>query len=238
MPTVAKYVEIARDYLRDFPRFFNVRLTGHGLDQAYEIPHENIKPDSLVVTVGGLAVTDYTLYSRDGFLRFTAPPADESQIYIEGEYFEWINDEDFARYVGYALDQFETSEGADNLFDNIETNPDLINVIALTGMLEALWALWTETGREIDVSSPEVSVPLRQRHSQLTNMIQIWQSELDERMQMLNVGRSKLEVLHARRVSRTTGRLVPIFQEQEIEDRGRPKRVRIPSNDLRVTGEP
>ena len=97
-------------------------------------------------------------------------------------------------------------------------NPDFPQILATAAAVEALWAEYTHAARQIDVSSPEVSIPVRQRVEQLGSLLQMKIEELRRMEAASNVGRYKIEMFTLRRISKTTGRYVPIFKGQEYDD--------------------
>jgi hypothetical protein len=216
----------ARDLIADPRTFFSHELTGHGTARAYELPVMNVDPNELVVTINGTPVppSEYELIERDGYIRFATPPAQGDIIAVEGFWWAWFSDVDLSRYVGYAWDNYLQAETLDSdeedLIELLENNPDFNNVLALAGTVEALWAEVTAAARAIETSSPEVSVPAQQRYGSLLNLLQMKLEELRKAEAYLNVGRYKIEMFDLRRVSRTTGRLVPIYKAREIDEFG------------------
>ena len=78
---------------------------------------------------------------------------------------------------------------------------------------------------DIDVSTAEgTHVPRSQRWRQIISQIDILTSKYKELAAMMGVGLYAPEVFDMRRVSRSTGRLVPIFLDREYDETGPPIR--------------
>lgn len=213
------FIQVTRDRLADPRRFFSQEITGKGNTKTYRLQAINVDPKGLDVTVNAERRDDFTLESEEGYIRFlTNPPAMGDAILVEGFYWDWFTDTSLSRYIGYAIDNYQNAEGEERFEDLFIENPDFRNVLAMAAAVEALWAEWTTAARQIDTASPEVSIPVRQRFEQLERLLQAKLEELRKAEEALNIGRYKIEMLTLRRVSRTTGRLVPIFKPQEYDD--------------------
>jgi hypothetical protein len=93
-------------------------------------------------------------------------------------------------------------------------------------IVHALWSLSMELMLDIDVSTPEgMFIPARQRYAQVLQMLGAFESEYQDKASMLGMGLGALEMLRLRRISKTTGRYVPMYRDREIDDPTRPDRV-------------
>ena len=224
--TVDTVTTIARSYLRDFPRFFQVAFDN--VSRTYEIGHPNIDKDSLYVAVYSsntpteLAASAFSLDARNGIMRLTSTPAANSRLMIEGYYYEWVLPDDLAYYAHHAIE-----EHVYNLSIPLENMSDIvINTIGLATVVKALWALLGEYSRDIDVMTSEsVHIPGSQRFRMVQGLLEYWQREYENQARALNIGISRIEVLNLSRVSRTTNRYIPIYIAREIGDYGPTKRV-------------
>lgn len=244
MPTAiaAPVLQAARDALGDPRRFFEDEVTGTGTKTTFRLGYTNIDPKDLSVMVAANVLrpdvsTGYEPVDLDeGYIRFATPPAEGAIITVSGFYWDWFSDTKLLRYIGYAATNYQTAEGVDRLADLLEDNGDLNVVLGMAGAVEALWAAWVAASREIDVSSPEVTISARQRFQQMGEMLERVTANLREAEAALNVGRYKIEMFTLRRVSRTTNRLVPIFKDQEWDDfLIYPERILPPIDDGTVT---
>jgi hypothetical protein len=104
-------------------------------------------------------------------------------------------------------------------------------LVALRATIDALWALATDASTDIDIASADgTSVPRSQRFTQLREQIDGMTARYNQLCAMLNVGLNSIEMSKIRRVSRTTNRLVPIFEDREYDDYDYPRRQLPPIN--------
>ena len=81
----------ARNYLRDFPRFFQLDFDATG--RTFDLGHLNI--DSTIIWVatyaGGtttqLTTSQFSLDERNGLLRLASTPSSGTKVLVEGYYF-------------------------------------------------------------------------------------------------------------------------------------------------------
>ena len=220
MATVSDISNIARTYLRDFPRFFQVTFDVAG--RTYELGHTNIDADSLWIatytsngTTTELSASSYSLDERNGILRLASLPAAGSKIMIEGYYYEWVTPTDLSFYTQRAIEKHIRGLGI-----GIEQMSDvLINAIGIAAITECLWALMTEFSRDIDViTSESVHIPASQRFRMVQGLLAQWEAEYKRHATALNIGIDRIEIFSLRRVSRTTNRLVPLYRPKEFGD--------------------
>lgn len=220
MATLSDISNIARTYLRDFPRFFQVTFDPVG--RTYELGHTNIDSSSLWVAVythGGATVelspSAYSLDERNGILRLLSTPGVGTKILIEGYYYEWVTPADLTFYTNRAFEKHVR-----NLGIGIEEMSDvLINAIGIATICESLWALMTEYSRDIDViTSESVHIPASQRFRMVQSLLAQWEGEYQKHATALNIGIDRIEVFSLRRTSRTTNRLVPLYKPKEFGD--------------------
>lgn len=217
---------ISRNFLRDFPKFFQVAFDN--VSRTYELGHPNIDADSLYIAVytsttpTELAASAFSLDARNGILRLGSTPAANSRLMVEGYYYEWIMPEDLEFYAHHSLDEhlYNLSISADNLSDVA------LNTVSMGAIVKALWALLTEYSRDIDVMTSEsVHIPGSQRFRMVQSLLEYWQKEYETQARAMNIGLNRIEVMTLSRVSRTTNRYVPIYLAREIGDYGPVKRV-------------
>lgn len=183
----------------------------------------------------------YALDERNGLLRVMAPPTGDpdadpdpippgfpanSYINVEGYHYEWLTDKTLKYYVTNVIAEHSFHKPNWNLTTVSDVEAD---VIALGAAVEAMYGLLVEYSRDIDISTPEaVSMALSQRFRQVqallfgpTGLI----GRYKEKAAMLGIGLDRVEVMTMRRVSRATGRLVPVYKNREFDDISRPKRM-------------
>jgi hypothetical protein len=206
----------ARTLLRDFPKFFQTVSKEGG--RTYDMGHPNVVGDGLYVASMAAdtvtAVSGYDVDSRNGMLRLTESIASGAELLVEGYYYEWISPDDMAFYSQIAIDEH------DNLGVPLSSATEAVkNVIARYAIVQALWALVAEFSRDIDVvTSESVHIPASQRYRMVLELLGSYEAKYREQAAALNIGIGRMQVLTLRRVSRTTGRLVPVIKPKEIGD--------------------
>ena len=229
MATQADVIEVARNFLRDFPRFFQV--TRPKVGYTYQLGHRNIDATSVWVatetsgTATPLTSDQYSIRERDGVLRIDqgVDLSTVDNIMIEGDYYEWLTPGDLTFYSQHAIDlTFVTLHGV-----SLETaSKPLVDVTGMATVVHALWGLLTEFSRDVDViASESVHIPASQRFRMVQAMLAQWEEEYQRHARALNIGIERIEVFNLRRRSRTTERLVPIYREREIGDFGPLERI-------------
>ena len=168
-------------------------------------------------------VFGYQLDERNGLLRLSAPitggfPAG-TYVNVEGYYYTWVTDEDLVFFVENIVAEHQYHRPEFVLSDVSDVEAD---AIALGSAVEALWSQLIEFARDIDISTPEaVSVPATQRYRQMEDLLFSPTGLVNKyktKTQMLGIGLEKSEMFHLRRISRTTGRLVPVYKSREWDD--------------------
>jgi hypothetical protein len=219
-------MQLARNYLRDFPKFFQTSFDGLG--RTYELGNLNVDKTSLwIATVTNNVVTElttsqYSLDERNGVLRLATTPVANTKIMIEGYYYEWILPVDLQFYAERSINfHIPTID-----VPLEQANAAVLDVVGLGALVEALQALMTEYARDIDVMTSEsIHIPGSQRFRMLQSLVQQWEVEYRKHANNLNIGPERIAQFSLRRVSRTTNRLVPLFKSKELGDYGPMERI-------------
>jgi hypothetical protein len=219
-------VQLARTYLRDFPKFFQVSFDAIG--RTYELGQTNVDNSTLWIasTTGAsateLTTSDYSIDNRNGILRLANTPTSGTKIMVEGYYYEWILPEDLQFYAERSINYHIPT-----IHIPLEqANAAVLDVIGIGALVEALQALMTEYARDIDVMTSEsVHIPASGRFRMLQGLVQQWETEYRKHANNLNIGPESLQQFNLRRVSRTTNRFVPLFQPKELGDYGPRTRI-------------
>lgn len=248
MPSIESLMDSSRTYMRDHKRYFQSTVARQDGTRTFQLPHPNVAPGGLYVTaVGNGSVfqgipngeaTDtsfgFQLDERNGLIRLMSPPTGGfpggTYINAEGYYYTWVTDSDLIFFVEntVAEHQYHRPDFVLSAVSDVEAD-----AIALGSSVEALWSQLIEFSRDIDISTPEaVSVPATQRYRQLEDLLFSPSGLVNKyktKAQMLNIGLERVEMFHLRRVSRTTGRLVPVYKSREWDDASRPLRLFPPN---------
>ena len=222
----------ARNYLRDFPRFFQLDFDATG--RTFDLGHLNIDSTKIwVATYAGgtttqLTTSQFSLDDRNGLLRLATTPSSGTKVLVEGYYFEWLLPADLTFYATLALNQH-----MHNLdMDKEQLTAVVKDVIGIDAMIESLWGLMTEYSRDIDITTSEaVHIPASQRFRMVQQLLQFWTAEYEKKARALNIGLDRIEVFNLRRPSRTTNRLVPVQKSRELGDYGPIERIYSPIDD-------
>lgn len=244
----------------DFEEGFESRVVSDGRSRRLEIPEEVVSPAGLTVEVfdvNGVSVGDLTAGSdfqmdyRAGVLVLdTALPAGQ-EVIIGGTHHQFFTDDELDLFVrSAALKHTHSAESLSVyrdalhfrhfLYSNqtIDTVPPVEHhVLALAAAVEALEVIRSDSAFDIDVTTAEgTSLPRTERFRNIGELIATKQARYDDLCAKLGVGLGRVEVFTVRRVSRTTGRLVPVYVDREYDDvRTPPLRVFAPRN-LGVSG--
>lgn len=229
--TTEKVTYIARNFLRDYPKFFQVAFDAVG--RTYELGNPNIDGDSLwvatystgaptTITTNTSASAYYTLDDRNGILRFNTSFPTASKIMVEGYYYEWVLPKDLEFYANHAIEQhiYNLPVALENMSDIV------VDTIGMACVVEALWGLLTEYSRDIDVMTSEsVHIPASQRFRMVQSLLDYWSRAYEKQAKALNIGLDRIEIMNLRRVSRTTNRLVPLYKSKELGEYGPIERI-------------
>lgn len=231
MTTVAEISEIARNYLRDFPKFFQVSFDISG--RTYELGRPNIDVTTFWAasfSTGAsvstpLTASDYSLDARNGVLRLSSSYPAGTKLMVEGYQYQWLTPTDLDFYSQMAINL--NTHNVD--FDINSASQAVKDVIGINALVEALWGLLTEFSRDIDVMTSEsIHIPASQRFRMVQSLLDMWETEYTKRAKALNIGLDRIEVFNLRRVSRTTNRLVPLYKAKEVGDFSPMERIWLP----------
>ena len=228
-------VELARTYLRDFPKFFQVNFDAVG--RTFELGQPNIDTSTIwVARVTGASVTaltsaDYSIDARNGIVRLAATPAANSKLLVEGYYYEWLLPADLEFYSVRSINFHAPTINV----PLEQASPAVLDVIGIGALVEALQALMTEFARDIDVMTSEsIHIPGSQRFRMLQSLCQQWEIEYRKRANNLNIGPERIEQFSLRRVSRSTNRLVPLYKAKELGEYGPMERIFVEDSEGQI----
>lgn len=262
-PASSAHVAI-RDRMRlelgDFQEGFQASVQGDGLTRRFDLPEEVISASGLSVMVtppnGGSPAplaenTDWTMDYRAGIITLVSPLANDAVLTVTGQHFQFFTDDELALFIRSAALKHTHNEQSLQVYrdlngfkhylysdQTVDTLPPVeYHPVALLAAIEALEVIQTDAAYDIDVTTAEgTSLPRAERFTNISSLIAAKQARYDDICQKLGVGLGRIEVFTVRRVSRTTGRLVPVYLPQEYDEvRMPPVRVYAPRN-LGATG--
>lgn len=237
MATLSSLVERVRMELGDLGQSFVETIVSDGSTERFQLQYSPLNGESLVVIVdsGTPPVTDISattaVEEQSGVLVLAAAPAAASVLTISGTHYRYFTNAEIETILTTALAQHSArrtdSLGRDLTLENlpfIEEYP-----VAIYATTLALYTLATDAAFDIDIQAPDgVTIPRSERYRQLMEMIQQRQEQYKELCVQLGIGMYSIDVFTFRRKSKMTGRYVPVFTAQEVDDRSWPKRADIP----------
>lgn len=230
MATLSEINDRVRLELGDQAQAFVQTFTGDGTSTVWNLNLYPVDAATLVVKVNGTPVSA-AVEERTGRVVTTAAPALNAVVTISGNHFRYFSNTDLSTITASAMDihlnnrtdQYGRAITLANL-PAIEMYP-----AALMASIQALWALATDASFDIDISTPDgVTIPRSERFRQLMAMIEARTEQYKELSTALGIGLYRIEVFTFRRISKGTGRYVPVYVPKEIDDYGKPERVYLP----------
>lgn len=239
--------------LGDFEEPFQASVQGDGMTRRFDLPVEVIETVGLTVMTtapGGnpvpVALADFQLNTQSGIITLSQPLPDDALLTVTGAHFQFFADAELDGFIrsaalkhthtDSALQVYRDPNGfkhflyADATVDTVA--PVEYHLLALLAATEALEVIRTDGAYDINVTTAEgTSLPREDRFRNIGELIAAKQATYDSLASKLGVGIGRVEVFTLRRVSRTTGKLVPVYVDREYDDvRTPPIRVFAPRN--------
>lgn len=229
---------------------FMTSSLGDGMTQLYDLPKQNIDPGTLQVTIINGAtttvlssVTDYTLNSQLGVLTLNNKVPNGATILTQGFAWGMFTDADIETQITDSVSQhcfgrtikermhtrqgFISYRNTPMTLDNLPPIEEPMIVTLAT--INTMWVLANDAATDADIATAEgTNINRTTRYAQMMGHIKDLQERYERMAAQLNVGMYRTETLKIRRVSRTTGRLVPIFVSREYDDHIWPTRQEPP----------
>jgi hypothetical protein len=227
--TISSLVDRVRLELGDQGKSFVTQFVADGTTNRFRLNYSPLDATTVYVYQDGVDVTSTSYVEEStGVLVVDGLPADGIEFRVVGTYFRYFTAADLTSIVETALGQHSSghtdSVGRALTAANLPFVEEYPVVIYATTL--ALYTLATDASFDIDIQAPDgVSIPRSERYRQLMDMVAARQSQYRELCVLLGLGMYKVEVLTLRRQSKATGRLVPVYKPQEVDDRSYPQRV-------------
>jgi hypothetical protein len=238
-----EYREIIRRLrmeIGDPPRSFRANYLGDGMTTDYDLPKQNIDEDDLTVTItqGATVIAlqngiDYYLNIDQGFLSLNTPVPFGATITTSGTAWGLFTDKDLKKFIDDSVKQhcqgrtvkerLRTYRG----FTSYRENPlGLYNLppieeplLLMLCTINTLWTLANDAATDTDIVTAEgTNIDRLGRYRQLIGHIAELQARYEDYCGQLNVGAFRNTVRKLRRVSYTTGRYIPVFEDREYDD--------------------
>lgn len=230
---------------------FKTSSLGDGFTNIYDLPKQNLDTNSFSIEIiNGSTITqlspgiDYDVNIELGIVELTNPVPNGATLVMQGNAWGMFTDEDLDILLNDAVNQhvfnrtveerFRTSIGGFITYRRMPlslTNLPSIEepLIVMLGTLTVLWTLANDAATDANIQTAEgTNVDRISRYRQLMDHINDLQERYERYCGQLNVGVFRMETMKLRRVSRTTGRLVPIFTDREYDDHNWPTRELAP----------
>jgi hypothetical protein len=230
--TISSLVSRVRLELGDTGKTFVENFVADGTTNRFELGISPIDATTVIVKVNNVDVSSTSYIEEStGILTLTDTPVDMSEILVTGTYYRYFTASELGQLVTDAVAQHSAghtdSVGRTITVDTlpaIEEYPVSIYAVTL-----ALYTLATDASFDIDIAAPDgVSIPRSERYRQLMEMVAERQAQYRDLCVQLGVGLYKIDVFTMRRISKATGRYIPVYRPQEVDDRSYPQRVHEP----------
>lgn len=233
MASIDTLVSRVRLELGDMGKSFVTQFVADGSTNRFKLHYAPLDAPSVVVYQNGLEITENCFVEEStGVLVTEDVPADGAEITVSGTYYRYFTNAEMASLVNDAVAQ-HANGGVDSLGRKITATSLPVNEeypVAIYAVTLALYTLATDAAFDIDIAAPDgVSIPRAERYRQLMDMVNARQVQYRDLCVHLGVGLYKIDVFSFKRISKATGRYVPIYRPQEVDDRSYPQRVDIPA---------
>lgn len=233
---LASLISRVRLEIGDAPKTFLEELRGDGATTRFRLANAPVSaPSVLVRVVVGGAWSDVsdgsTIEEATGTLTLPIVPAEDAQILVTGTRWRFFTDDELGQLMDEAVSlHVHGAVTATGRKVTISTIPDAEHTpVVLLASIQALYVLLNDATFDIDIAAPDgVSIPRSERYRQITETIGLLQERYRELSALLGAGLYSIDVYSLRRISKRSNRLVPIYVEQEFDDRDRPERVYLP----------
>lgn len=229
MADIPTLITRARLELGDLGSPFQAQFPGDGVTTLITLPQHPVNGVTLNVSVtnGGVttplvASVNYSLDDRNGILTLvTAPPAGAT-LTVSGTAYSYLTDNEWMQFLDTALEQHTYKRTDPATLQSIS----LANLpveeeypVCLYATVLATYALVSDASFNVDVTTPEgIHIPNSQLAEQLWRLLANRLDQYNKICAAMNIGLFRTEMMDLRRISYLTGRLVPLYQEQEFQD--------------------
>ena len=231
MATLANLVDKVRVELGDLGKSFVAQFVADGTTNRFNIHYSPLDAAGVYVWADGTDVTNsVSVEESSGVIVFDTVPEDGTEITVSGTYYRYFTAAELQAIVESAFTQHTaghtTVVGSQITYANLPPIEDY--AVATYAVTLALYTLATDASFDIDVAAPDgVSIPRSERYRQLMDMVNARQMQYKDLCVQLGIGMYKIDVFNLRRISKATGRLVPQYKPQEVDDRSYPQRAHV-----------
>lgn len=229
MATLQSLADKVRLEIGDIGKSFVTQFVADGSTNRFKLHYFPLDGESVVVLQGGIDISDQCYVEEStGVLILPVVPADGAELTVSGTYYRYFTPAEMIHLVETAIGEHSANH-TDSLGRRItaETLPLIEeHPVAVYATVLALHALATDASFDINISAPDgVAIPRSERYRQLMDMIGSRQAQYRDLCVQLGIGLYKIDTFTFRRISKATGRYVPVYKPQEVDDRSYPQRV-------------
>ena len=229
MTTLASLVSRTRIELGDVGKSFVWTATADGITNRYNMHYSPLSASDVVVMQNNVDVSNSVAVEEStGVLLWDTIPAEGALLSASGTFYRYFTQSELESIVSVALEQ-HSERHVDELgrkisIDNLPVMDEYPVVVWATSL--ALYTLATDAAFDIDIQAPDgVSIPRSERYRQLMEMIQTRKDQYRELCAHLGIGMFTVDIFNLNRISKATGRLIPAYVPQQVDDRSYPLRV-------------
>jgi hypothetical protein len=229
MATISSLVDRVRLELGDIGKSFVTKFVADGTTNRFKLHYAPLDATTVVVYAGTTDITESSFIEESTGVLVTEDVLDDmTEVTVSGTYYRYFTGAELNTIVNDAISQHCLGR-VDSLGRKLDstTLPFVEEYpVAIYATTIALYTLATDSAFDIDIQAPDgVTIPRAERFRQLMEMVQTRQQQYRELCVHLGVGLYKMEVFTFRRISKATGRYIPVYKPQEVDDRSYPARV-------------
>jgi hypothetical protein len=227
--TISGLISRVRLELGDVGKSFVQQFVADGTTNRFRLHYSPLDASCVQVIKNGVDVSSTSFIEEStGVLVVEGLPVDGTEFTVSGEYFRYFTAGELTQLVTDAVTQHGSGQtlpdGRQYTVANLPAREEY--AVALYATTLALYTLATDAAFDIDIQAPDgVTIPRSQRYQHLMESIQTRQQQYRELCTLMGIGLYRIEVFNFRRISKATGRLVPVYTPQEVDDRSYPQRV-------------
>jgi len=230
--TISTLIERVRLELGDLGKSFVEQFMVDGTTNRFKIDLAPLDGPTVIVQKNGIDISSASWVEEStGVIVLETVPADGDLLTVSGTYFRYFTPTEMSTLVTTAITEHAgrhvDSAGRQITIDNLPSIEEYPVAVYATTL--ALYTLATDAAFDIDIAAPDgVNIPRSERYRQLMEMVQTRKDQYRELCSMLGIGLYTIDVLTLNRISKATGRLIPVYNPQEVDDRSYPHRVHVP----------
>lgn len=229
MATISSLISRVRLELGDQGKSFVTQFVADGSTNRFKLHYAPLDATTIIVYQNGTDIsTSAYIEESTGVLVLSNLPADGVELIVSGTYYRYFTDAELSSLISDAVLQHSTghtdSLGRQITAETLPANEDY--AVSIYAVTLALYTLATDASFDIDIAAPDgVNIPRSERYRQLMDMVSARQTQYRDLCVQLGIGMYRIDVFTFRRISKATGRYVPVYKPQEVDDRSYPQRV-------------